>query len=182
MTKIFHPNVAVPSGDICVNTLKKDWNPMNWSLSHIFEVIKCLLIVPFPESSLNEEAGREFMESYEDFFSNAKLYTSVHAKPSMAQLKLIEQHKEIIRKISGTAVEEQKQEDSQQQQFGQEALGVLSQLTNSMLPTTAIEGKGENFATDGMPSAFAKPAGAANPSLKKAAAAADPKKKWMRRI
>lgn len=57
-TKIYHPNVAVPSGEICVNTLKKDWNPSNWSLSHIFEVIKCLLIVPFPESSLNEEAGR----------------------------------------------------------------------------------------------------------------------------
>jgi ubiquitin-conjugating enzyme E2 S len=58
ITKIFHPNVAVPSGEICVNTLKKDWNPAQWSLSHIFEVIKCLLIVPFPESSLNEEAGR----------------------------------------------------------------------------------------------------------------------------
>jgi ubiquitin-conjugating enzyme E2 S len=84
MTKIFHPNVAVPSGEICVNTLKKDWNPANWSLSHIFEVVKCLLIVPFPESSLNEEAGREFMENYDDFFNNARLYTSVHAKPNQA--------------------------------------------------------------------------------------------------
>jgi ubiquitin-conjugating enzyme E2 S len=82
MTKIFHPNVAVPSGEICVNTLKKDWSPANWSLSHIFEVVKCLLIVPFPESSLNEEAGREFMENYDDFFNNARLYTSVHAKPT----------------------------------------------------------------------------------------------------
>jgi len=25
--------------------------------------------VPFPESALNEEAGRLFMESYEEFFS-----------------------------------------------------------------------------------------------------------------
>jgi ubiquitin-protein ligase len=58
MTKIFHPNVAVPSGEICVNTLKKDWNPTSWSLSHIFEVVKCLLIVPFPESSLNEEVSK----------------------------------------------------------------------------------------------------------------------------
>jgi ubiquitin-protein ligase len=58
LTKIFHPNVAQPSGDICVNTLKKDWNPAKWSLLNILEVIKCLLIVPFPESSLNEEAGR----------------------------------------------------------------------------------------------------------------------------
>lgn len=106
MTKIFHPNVAVPSGEICVNTLKKDWSPTNWSLSHIFEVVKCLLIVPFPESSLNEEAGREFMESYEDFFNNARLYTSVHAKPTQAQQKMIEQHNAI------NSREEKKQEDN----------------------------------------------------------------------
>lgn len=55
--------------------------------------------------------------------------------------------------------------------------GVLSQLTNSFLPTTAAEGKGENFACDGVPT-VAKASGA----MKKAPAAADPKKKWMRRI
>jgi ubiquitin-conjugating enzyme E2 S len=79
LTKIFHPNVAQPSGDICVNTLKKDWNPAKWSLSHIFEVIKCLLIVPFPESSLNDEAGRQFMADYNKFCETAKVYTNVHA-------------------------------------------------------------------------------------------------------
>ena len=63
LNKIFHPNVS-EKGEICVNTLKKDWNPQAWSLFHIFEVIKCLLIVPFPESSLNEEAGKLFMENY----------------------------------------------------------------------------------------------------------------------
>ena len=47
-----------------------------------------------------------------------------------------------------------------------------------MLPTS-IEGKCEGFASDGMP---VKSGGVANPTLKKAAAAADPKKKWMRRI
>lgn len=137
MTKIFHPNVAVPSGEICVNTLKKDWNPSNWSLTHIFEVVKCLLIVPFPESSLNEEAGREFMESYEDFFSNAKLYTTVHAKPTPAQQKLIEQH--IATHYKAAAGEEKKCDEGG---FGQETTGVLTTLTNSFLPTTAIEGKG----------------------------------------
>ena len=67
--------MAVGSGEICVNTLKRDWTPSVWSLGHIFEVVKCLLIVPFPESALNEEAGREFMENYQDFFNNAKVYT-----------------------------------------------------------------------------------------------------------
>jgi hypothetical protein len=55
----------------------------------------------------------------------------------------------------------------------------LSQLTNSFLPT-AIEGKGEGFSTDGMP--VSKSGGVTNPTLKKAPAAVDPKKKWMRRI
>ena len=37
LTKIFHPNVS-EKGEICVNTLKKDWDPANWSLKQIFEV------------------------------------------------------------------------------------------------------------------------------------------------
>lgn len=63
-----------------MNTLKKDWNPTNWSLKNIFEVIKCLLIVPFPESSLNEEAGKLFMDNYNEYFNRAKLLTSIYAK------------------------------------------------------------------------------------------------------
>ncbi len=42
-------------------------------------MIRCLLIVPFPESSLNDEAGKLFMESYDEYFRRAKLMTSVHA-------------------------------------------------------------------------------------------------------
>ena len=73
LTKIFHPNVA-PSGDICVSTLKKDWKP-DVGLSHILAVIRCLLIVPFPESSLNDDAGKMFMESYDEYARYAKLMT-----------------------------------------------------------------------------------------------------------
>jgi ubiquitin-protein ligase len=38
MTKIYHPNVS-ERGEICVNTLKKDWNSSNWNLYYIFEVL-----------------------------------------------------------------------------------------------------------------------------------------------
>ena len=78
LTKIYHPNVA-PNGDICVNTLKKDWAP-DTTLKHILQVIRCLLIVPFPESSLNDEAGKLFMESYEEFARRARIMTDVHAE------------------------------------------------------------------------------------------------------
>ena len=82
LTRIYHPNVAT-NGDICVNTLKKDWKA-DMEMSHILTVIRCLLIVPFPESSLNDEAGRLFMESYEEYERRAKLHTSVHATQSVA--------------------------------------------------------------------------------------------------
>lgn len=78
LTKIYHPNVA-PNGDICVNTLKKDWVP-DTTLKHILQVIRCLLIVPFPESSLNDEAGKLFMESYDEFARRARIMTEVHAE------------------------------------------------------------------------------------------------------
>lgn len=79
LTKIFHPNIG-PDGAVCVNTLKRDWDPSAWSIGHILQVIRCLLINPFPESALNEEAARLFMESYEEFSSHAAMITKVHAK------------------------------------------------------------------------------------------------------
>ena len=42
--------------------------------------VKCLLIVPNPESALNEEAGRLLLEDYAAFASRARMQTSVHAE------------------------------------------------------------------------------------------------------
>ena len=48
-------------------------------ISHVLQVIRCLLIVPFPESSLNDEAGKMFMESYDEYAQRATLMTRIHA-------------------------------------------------------------------------------------------------------
>ena len=93
VTKIFHPNVS-EKGEICVNTLKRDWNPKQWSLYNLFEVIKCLLIVPFPQSSLNEEAGKMFMDNYDEYFRVAKMLTDIHAKKKIVQKDNDEGNKE----------------------------------------------------------------------------------------
>ena len=61
-----------------MNTLKKDWKP-DLGIKHILLTIKCLLIVPNPESALNEEAGKLLLEQYDTYFSRAKLYTEIHA-------------------------------------------------------------------------------------------------------
>ncbi|CAH0554768.1 unnamed protein product [Brassicogethes aeneus] len=79
LTKIFHPNVA-SNGEICVNTLKKDWKS-DLGIKHILLTIKCLLIVPNAESALNEEAGKLLLEHYDDYSSRAKMMTEIHAQP-----------------------------------------------------------------------------------------------------
>jgi len=80
LTRIFHPNVAPTSGEICVNTLKKDWKP-EFGIRHILLTIKCLLIVPNAESALNEEAGKLLLEQYDEYAKRAKMMTEIHARP-----------------------------------------------------------------------------------------------------
>jgi ubiquitin-conjugating enzyme E2 S len=85
LTKIFHPNIA-NNGEICVNALKKDWNP-TLGLRHVLMVIRCLLIEPFPESALNEQAGKMLLENYEEYARHARIYTGIHALKSKAKFK-----------------------------------------------------------------------------------------------
>lgn len=80
VTKIFHPNVG-RNGEICVNTLKKDWK-QDLGIKHILLTIKCLLIAPNPESALNEEASKMLLERYEDYSRRAKMLTEIHAPRS----------------------------------------------------------------------------------------------------
>ena len=79
ITKIFHPNVSA-AGEICVNTLKKDWKS-SYGIGHILVTVKCLLIHPNPESALDEEAGKLLLENYDSYCDRARLITSVHATP-----------------------------------------------------------------------------------------------------
>lgn len=85
LTKIFHPNIAT-NGEICVNALKRDWNP-TLGLRHVLIVIRCLLIEPFPESALNEQAGKMLLEDYEEYARYARLITELHALKPKPKLK-----------------------------------------------------------------------------------------------
>lgn len=78
ITKVFHPNVS-RNGEICVNTLKKEWKS-DLGIKHILLTIKCLLIVPNPESALNEEAGKLLLDHYDDYCKRAQMMTEIHAR------------------------------------------------------------------------------------------------------
>ncbi len=44
-------------------------------------MIRCLLIVPFPESALNPDAAKMFMSDYQEYFSRAAMITQLSAMP-----------------------------------------------------------------------------------------------------
>ena len=135
LTKIFHPNVAA-NGDICVNTLKKDWKP-TMGLRHILQVIRCLLIVPFPESALNQEASKLFIESYADFVKRARLLTSIHgrrhAKPQKPANSLAGK-----RKLSTSAGDGENTQTSEHLQHG---TGNTASPSHEAVSATASTGK-----------------------------------------
>ncbi|CAI7886596.1 unnamed protein product, partial [Closterium sp. NIES-53] len=80
LTRIFHPNVA-KNGEICVSVLKKDWKA-TLGLKRVLLVVRCLLIEPYPESALNEDAGKLLLEDYNAYARHARLFTSIHAAPA----------------------------------------------------------------------------------------------------
>eukprot|EP01121_Diplochlamys_sp_Union-15-3_P016445 TRINITY_DN5586_c0_g1_i1.p1 TRINITY_DN5586_c0_g1~~TRINITY_DN5586_c0_g1_i1.p1 ORF type:complete len:134 (-),score=27.66 TRINITY_DN5586_c0_g1_i1:13-372(-) len=79
MTKVFHPNVS-DKGEICVNTLKKDWKE-NLGIKHVLLTIKCLLIYPNPDSALNPDASRMMQESFDEYCKHSAMMTAIHARP-----------------------------------------------------------------------------------------------------
>ncbi|KAI5795153.1 ubiquitin-conjugating enzyme/RWD-like protein [Geopyxis carbonaria] len=78
-TKIFHPNVDTNTGGICVETLKRDWDP-KLTLTDILVTIRCLLVYPNPTSALNESAGKLLLDDYDGFSRHARLMTEIHAR------------------------------------------------------------------------------------------------------
>jgi len=81
ITKIFHPNIAPISGEVCVNTLKRDWQP-SFGIKHVLLTISCLLVEPNSDSALNEDAAKLLMENYNDYARRAKMFTEIHATKS----------------------------------------------------------------------------------------------------
>ncbi|KAJ5832711.1 Ubiquitin-conjugating enzyme E2 [Penicillium riverlandense] len=105
-TRIWHPNMEELTGAVCVDTLKRDWQP-KLTLKDVLVVsicaqtiqkskltmtvflmqtISCLLIHPNPDSALNSTAGAMLQEDYNAFAHQARLMTSIHA-PISADLK-----------------------------------------------------------------------------------------------
>ncbi|KEF55956.1 ubiquitin-conjugating enzyme E2 S [Exophiala aquamarina CBS 119918] len=91
-TRIYHPNVEESTGAVCLETLKRDWDP-KLTLKDILITISCLLIQPNPDSALNATAGALIQEDYEAFSTQAKLMTRIHAPIPLALVNAVQDAK-----------------------------------------------------------------------------------------
>lgn len=55
-TEIIHPNVALPSGEICLDLLKDAWTPQ-YSIVEVVKAIRMLLSDPGTDSPLNVDVA-----------------------------------------------------------------------------------------------------------------------------
>lgn len=61
ITPIYHPNVMLTDGEICLDILKEAWSPVQ-SITKVLISLRLLLAAPNPASALNHEAGRLLQE------------------------------------------------------------------------------------------------------------------------
>ena len=80
--KIYHPNIDLRSGSICLNTLNQTWSPI-YNLTHIYNIfIPQLLMYPNPDDPLNEEAANLYNNDQVLYKQNIKRYF-VHKNETM---------------------------------------------------------------------------------------------------
>ncbi|CAI5457912.1 unnamed protein product [Closterium sp. Yama58-4] len=164
LTRIFHPNVA-KSGEICVSVLKKDWKA-SLGLKHVLLVVRCLLIEPYPESALNEDAGKLLLEDYDAYARHARLFTSIHATPAASSALT----------SAGKAKQQPQQPQPQQQQHEKARHEVADHPSKNehrpcIQPATATASLADSGSGAATPAAPATPTGASAPAAATASAA-----------
>ncbi|KAL9103793.1 MAG: hypothetical protein Q9163_001202 [Psora crenata] len=133
-TKIWHPNVEENTGSVCVDTLKKDWDPkLTLRDVLICQTISCLLIQANPDSALNSTAGYLLQDDYDSFCRQAKLMTSIHASipPDLREAASIARRRGEVPEVSM-----QKDDEVLQSMWEGELAGLSSKTSPRKSPPT----------------------------------------------
>ncbi|GAM19728.1 hypothetical protein SAMD00019534_029030 [Acytostelium subglobosum LB1] len=85
LNKIYHPNVDLASGSVCLDVINQTWSPM-FDLINIFEVfLPQLLLYPNPTDPLNGEAASMLLKEPEKFKLKVKEFVNKYATKNAEQ-------------------------------------------------------------------------------------------------
>ena len=68
--KVYHPNID-PEGNVCLNILREDWNPV-LSISSVIFGLLLLFTDPNPDDPLNKEAAEDLARTPRNFEINVR--------------------------------------------------------------------------------------------------------------
>ena len=77
LTKIYHCNIGINNGDICLSTLN-EWNS-NYNMEDVLNHLTVLLHKQNPNSPMNEFMRDEYNKNKSQFISNAKDWVKKYA-------------------------------------------------------------------------------------------------------
>lgn len=77
-TKIYHPNIRLDTGQICVSEVGKNWAPTS-TLTSLLQAIFDLLQHPSPDDPLETDIATLLQESPQKFKETARDYTTRYA-------------------------------------------------------------------------------------------------------
>merc|ERR1719454_1025553 len=79
LNKIFHPNIDLGSGSVCLDVINQTWTPL-YDLSNIFDTfVPQLLMYPNPTDPLNGDAASLFLHKPEDYNNRVAEFVKKYA-------------------------------------------------------------------------------------------------------
>jgi len=122
LQKIYHPNIDIQSGSICLDVLNQTWTPLYDVLNIIETFIPQLLTYPNPSDPLNSEAAKLFTLCAQKYKAMVWKYILKHAC-NRKELKLLshqdqttqlEHTKQQLSKQGNPIIEESESENTNQ--------------------------------------------------------------------